>query len=141
MIKKLSVRWLRGHDACGEAQRDFKAQRATNPLRVIDKLLVKRDRCRQYVDWACWLVLRLMTLRQRAAYMEYVKRRAGVLPEVRLHHIKREISALRDYSNLEDMLDTIISVVVELGTQTDNWMYGRTMRQVVRHGVKILQEG
>ena len=63
---KLTKTWLLDNDACSEGTRWFLNQSETNSNKVLDKL-ISEDR----LDWANWLITRLMTHKQQIKYAVY----------------------------------------------------------------------
>ena len=66
MIKNVSVKWLKKHDACNKAVERFKNQKVTEPTRLL-RLMI-RSKNRDILEWANWLIVRVMNQKQRVQY-------------------------------------------------------------------------
>ena len=62
-LKKITVAWLIGKKSCESGIKLFKNQSITDPIKIL-KLLMKKEK---YAD-ANWLIVRLMTYRERVSY-------------------------------------------------------------------------
>ena len=62
-LKKMTVVWLEGENACKSGIKLFKSQNITDPIKIL-KFLMKKEK---YAD-TNWLIVRLMTYRERVAY-------------------------------------------------------------------------
>ena len=66
MIKNVSVKWLKKHDACDKAVERFKNQKVTEPTRLL-RLMI-RSKNRDILEWANWLIVRVMNKKQKVQY-------------------------------------------------------------------------
>src|SRR3990167_6174398 len=66
MLTPLTTDWLQQHHACSEGITWFTAQRKRSPIPVLRAL--EAD---DHWPWANWLIVRLMTYRQRVALAIY----------------------------------------------------------------------
>ena len=66
MIKNVSVKWLKKHGACDKAVERFKNQKVTEPTRLL-RLMI-RSKNRDILEWANWLIVRVMNQKQRVQY-------------------------------------------------------------------------
>jgi len=60
---KLTLDWLKEKSACIDGVVWFKAQKETDSIKVLNAL-IKEDK----LDWASWLIVRLMTYKQQIQY-------------------------------------------------------------------------
>ena len=63
---ELTKKWLNEQGACDEAVKAFCNQRERDSLKIL-KLLIKSKE-EEKLDWANWLIVRLMTYRQYVSY-------------------------------------------------------------------------
>jgi len=61
---KLTEKWLRDHDACNLGITWFLNQKETDPIKLIKQAIKKK----QHLDWANWLIVRLMKYKQYVLY-------------------------------------------------------------------------
>jgi len=63
-MTKLTEKWLRDHNACEEGITWFLNQEETDPIKLIKQAIKKK----QHLDWANWLIVRLMKYKQYVLY-------------------------------------------------------------------------
>jgi hypothetical protein len=63
---KTPVKWLQGQDACEAGIEWFVAQKETDGLKIVKKLIKENQ-----LLWANWLIVRIMSHKQRIAYAIY----------------------------------------------------------------------
>jgi hypothetical protein len=62
---KLTLNWLKRHNACEEAVEAFQSQSETDVIKILKKLIIIN------IDWADWLIVRKMNKRQKIMYAVY----------------------------------------------------------------------
>ena len=60
---KITEKWLREQDACGEGVRWFKNQEKSDSIEVLEALIAEGQ-----LEWANWLIVRVMKRKQYIAY-------------------------------------------------------------------------
>jgi len=63
-MTKLTEKWLRDHNACNLGITWFLNQEETDPIKLITQAIKKK----QHLDWANWLIVRLMKYKQYVLY-------------------------------------------------------------------------
>ena len=66
-MKIISVAWLEEKNACSDAVKEFSAQPETDAVKIIRQM----TNCRYHLNWANWLIVRIMTRPQYLAYGIY----------------------------------------------------------------------
>jgi hypothetical protein len=69
MIKKVTTKWLESHGACDEAIERFKNQKERDPIKLLELMI--RSNHKEILDWANWLIVRIMNKKQRVEYARY----------------------------------------------------------------------
>lgn len=64
--KKITKKFLKKHDACEDGVEWFESQKETDGLRMVKKLMKEKR-----LDWANWLIVRLMKYKQYVSYAVY----------------------------------------------------------------------
>jgi hypothetical protein len=64
---KIAEEWLREKNACKDGIRWFLNQKETDPAKII-KQFVKKE---EHLDWANWLIVRIMSYKQYVSYAVY----------------------------------------------------------------------
>jgi dTDP-4-amino-4,6-dideoxygalactose transaminase len=64
--KTITKQWLREIHACNEAITAFNKQKETDALKILN-IMIKDNK----IDWANWLIVRLMTKKQKISYGIY----------------------------------------------------------------------
>ncbi len=72
MIKKITTRWLKSKGACQEAIDAFEKQDLDDPIEVLEFLVEEGRRKREKLDWAIWLIQKLMSSRQKRLFAIYM---------------------------------------------------------------------
>jgi hypothetical protein len=62
-MRKITLEWLKKQNACIEGTEWFKNQKASTPVEVLNKLIAENK-----IPWANWLIVRVMTYKQRVSY-------------------------------------------------------------------------
>ena len=62
-MPEITVKWLTEKSACQEGIDWFIAQKETNSIKVLEKLIAEKK-----LDWANWLVIRVMEYKQYVSY-------------------------------------------------------------------------
>src|SRR5579872_2275491 len=88
-ITKIDRKWLEEHGACSEGKEWFLAQNILSPVEGVRNLLAKDK-----VDWANWLVVRLMSHTQQVRYAVYAAKQVLKLYEVKYPTDKRPRQAI-----------------------------------------------
>lgn len=65
-MRNITLKWLEKQDACKEGIEWFKNQSERNDLKIVEKLIAENK-----LDWANWLIVRLMTYKQYVSYAIY----------------------------------------------------------------------
>lgn len=81
---EITEKWLRDRDVCEDAIRLFRAQPERNAVKIL-KILIARNK----LEWACRLIVRIMTYRQRIAYVICIAEQVLPLFEERYPDDKR----------------------------------------------------
>jgi len=75
---KITVRWLEEKGACSEAITTFKSQSEKDPIKLIIYMLKSRI----HLDWASWLIARILKRNQRIKYAVYAANQVIRLYEI-----------------------------------------------------------
>ncbi len=90
MRKTITVEWLKEIEACPEAVREFSEQKENRPVPLLKKM-IRLDR----LDWANWLVVRLMTYKQYVSYAVYAAERVVSIYEKKYPNDDRPRKAIK----------------------------------------------
>ena len=91
MDKKITLEWLNGMGACSDGREWFSQQKETDGLKIVKKL-IKEER----LDWANWLIVRLMSYKQYVSYAIYAAEQVIDIFEKQYPEDKRPRIAIED---------------------------------------------
>ena len=95
---KLSKEWLKEKDACPEGIVWFENQEETDGIKVLEKLMFYDEK--EKYHWANWLIVRILTKKQRVQYAIYAAEKVLHIFEEKYPDDKRPrkaIEAARNY--------------------------------------------
>ena len=78
MKKTISVKWLKSKRACSEGVHWFKNQKEKDAIKILKELIkIKR------LDWANWLIVRVMDYKQYVSYAVYAAKQVLSIYELK----------------------------------------------------------
>jgi hypothetical protein len=93
MRKTISVKYLKSLNACNEAIEEFAEQRERNTLKLFNKIIKSENH--KYLNWANWLIVRLMNRKQRIQYVVYAAKQVLSIFEKKYPNDKRPRTAIK----------------------------------------------
>ena len=85
----MNKRWLEKRDACKEGVVWFENQKERNGIEVVEKLIKEKK-----LDWANWLIVRLMKYKQYISYVVYAAEQVIGIYEKKYPNDKRPRQAI-----------------------------------------------
>ena len=86
---KLSAEWLKEKNACGSGVEWWQAQKETDGKKVVKKLIAEGK-----LDWANWLIVRIMEYKQYVSYAIYAAEQVLPIYEKKYPEDKRPREAI-----------------------------------------------
>ena len=71
-MKSITIRWLQKQNACDEGIYYFETLDATDPVVIIQSLIDHQE----HLNWANWLIVRIMSPAQRQGYTNFAVEQA-----------------------------------------------------------------
>ena len=71
---KISSKWLKENSACSEGVSWFKAQKETDAVKVLEKLIEEKQ-----LDWANWTICKIFSDKQRTQYTVFAAEQVAYL--------------------------------------------------------------
>jgi len=97
MRKTITVKYLDKIGACTEAKKEFLKQKERDTFELFD-IMIKSNK-KLYLQWANWLIVRLMTKRQRIKYAIYAAKKVLHIFEEKYPDDKRPREAIKAVEN------------------------------------------
>ena len=135
---KITEKWLTRKNACTDGIIWFKAQKETDAVRVLEKLIADKK-----LSWANWLIVRVMKYKQYVSYAVYAAEQVIVLFESKYPEDKRPRLAIEAARKCIDNPSTENKRAAYAAAYTA--AYAAAMRvktlKILQYGVELLKKG
>jgi hypothetical protein len=140
---KITNKWLKEKHACREGSDWFNAQKETNAVKLVKKLMIEK-----HFDWANWLIVRIMERKQYLAYAIFAAREVLRIFEEKYPNDNRPRKAIEAAEKcLAD--DSSAARAAAWAAARDAgaaawaaWAAGEEMQgKIINYGIKLLEPG
>ena len=146
MIKKVTTKWLESHGACTEAIQRFKKQNVTEPVELLELMI--RSKNQEVLEWANWLIVRILNKKQRVEYARYAARRAAKYAEsvnsaeCAVWHAARsaEYAAMSAGYAWEAAWYAAECAVWHAALSAKYVEYKKTLIEILKHGIEVVEK-
>jgi hypothetical protein len=139
MIKKITTKWLNSHSACYEAVEKFKKQKECDPIKLL-RLMIRSNH-KEILEWANWLIVRIMNKKQRVEYAKsaawYATNSAAFSGAFSAESAKYAAKSAAWYAAKSALSAELAALSA---AQSAGYAeYKNTLIKILKHGIKVLK--